>query len=219
MCALTDPSLPPLSTHRRQTELIKSQDSELATLQQLLRQEEATNGVRRAYLEAAGKAKAGALGLIGGAVAAELLPALPPPEGRADRAEVESLQEEVLRLEWLAREMGSVGDAAEAQLADARRVLVEHALGLGLPREVVPVRWVGAASRNEVREALRGEGRGLLKKEVLEAACRAVEAAICDEGLDPLEVRCVEGAWGMGIGFSPSFVAIFPSLFSARTPT
>jgi len=102
---------------------------------------------------------------------------------------VDALQEEVGRLERLARELGAFGDAAEAQLAEARRVLVDHALGAGLPREVVPVRWVGTASRNEVREALREERRGLLKKEVLVAACRAVEAAICDEALDPFAVR------------------------------
>ncbi len=75
----------------RQTELIKSQDAQLATLQQALRQEQTTNGVRRAYLEAAGKAKAGALGLGAAAVGAELAPALPPAaeeQGTRERAEV-----------------------------------------------------------------------------------------------------------------------------------
>lgn len=161
--------------------------------------------MRKAYLEAAGKAKAGALGLGAEAVGAELLPALPPAvgdeggggaRGGPPGEEVETLQEEIARLDRLALDLGAMGEAAEAQLAEAKRVLVDHALGAGLPREVVPVRWVGAASRNEVREALREERRGLLKKEVLGAACRAVEAAICDERLDPFSVCvCVLCGW------------------------
>lgn len=52
--------------------------------------------------------------------------------------QVEALQEEVARLERLVRDVGAFGDAAEAQLADAKRVLVDHALGAGLPRYVGP---------------------------------------------------------------------------------
>jgi hypothetical protein len=111
--------------------------------------------------------------------------------------EKEAMREEIDRLEGMVRDLTAYNEATEGQLRGVHHLLLTYVLRHPQPRHVrgeggggggtLSTRWFGLASRNEVREALREEGHGLLRKDTLNEACRVVEMALEDERIDPLE--------------------------------
>ena len=105
----------------RQNDLIRSQGSEIEALHKALEVEKETNGVRQAYLQVMERVE----GRRRRRLAREAGVVVDSDEHERED-EVEALQDEVARLERLARDLSAYGDATESQLSDVKRILVRQ---------------------------------------------------------------------------------------------